>query len=121
MFYKSWLECKTLHLTKENYGCGGAVTYLLGNQTRLRQDYIDFLYGEEGLKASGELMGRWIDKAPAFKPEHPNILVGPLKDHQFEHLKTVTFFVNPDQLSLFVEGAHYNQGSPGLSQVTAPF
>ena len=121
MFYKNWLKNKTLHLTKENYGCGGAGTYLFGVKTRSRQEYIDFLYGEEGLKASGELMGQWIDQAPTYKPAHPNILVGPLKEDQFEYLKTVTFFINPDQLSLFVVGAYYHQGLSSPPLVTSPF
>jgi hypothetical protein len=30
-------------------------------------------------------------------------------------------FINPDQLSLFVTGAHYHQGSPNPPRVTAPF
>jgi len=67
------------------------------------------------------LIGQWIDQAPTYKPRHPNILVGPLKDDQLEYLKTVTFFINPDQLSLFVVGAHYNQGSSSPPLVTAPF
>ena len=121
MFYKSWLNSKTLHLTKENHGCGGAGTYLFGVKTRSRQEYIDFLYGDEGLKASGELMGQWIDHAPAYKPAHPNILVGPLKDDQFAYLKTVTFFINPDQLILFIVGAYYRQGLSSPPLVTAPF
>ena len=121
MFYKSWLNSKTLHLTKENHGCGGAGTYLFGVKTRSRQEYIDFLYGEEGLKAPGELMGQWIDHAPAYKPAHPNILVGPLKDDQFAYLKTVTFFINPDQLSLFIVGAYYRQWLSSPPLVTAPF
>jgi hypothetical protein len=121
MFYKSWLRGKTLHLTKENHGCGGAGTYLFSVKTRSRQEYIDFLYGEEGLKVSGELMGQWIDQTPTYKPEHPNILIGPLKDDQYEHLKTVTFFINPDQLSLFVVGAHYHQGLPSPKLIKVPF
>lgn len=121
MFYKNWLKGKTLHLTKDNYGCGGAGTYLFGVKTRSRQESIDFLYGEEGLKASGELMGQLIDQAPSYKPENPNILVGPLKDDQFEYLKTVTFLINPDQLSLFIVGAYYHQGLSSPPLVTAPF
>ncbi len=40
MFYKSWLNSKTLHLTKENHGCGGAGTYLFGVKTRSRQGIL---------------------------------------------------------------------------------
>lgn len=121
MYYKNWLKGKTLHLTEDNYGCGGAGTYLFGVKTRSREEYIDFLYGEEGLKASGELMGQWIDQSPTYKPENTNIIIGPLKDDQIEYLKTVTFLINPDQLSLFIVGAYYCQGLSSPPLVTAPF
>jgi len=121
MFYKSWLRGETLHLTKENFGCGGASTYLFDIPTRSRQEMIDFLYGTEGLKASAQAMAEWIDRSPHYKPSHPNILIGPLEDNQYEYLKTATFFVNPDQLSLFITAAYYHQGRPTPPRVTAPF
>lgn len=121
MFFRRWLKGETLHLTKGNFGCGGAGTYLFDVSTRSRQETIDFLYGTEGLKASAREIGEWIDSSPHYKPNHPNILIGPLKDDQYEYLKTVTFFVNPDQLSLFITAAHYHQGRPTPPRVTAPF
>jgi hypothetical protein len=121
MFYQHWLKGESLHLTKENYGCGGAGTYMLGVETQSRKDAINFLYAEEGLKASGELMGQWIDQIPTYKPTYGNIIIGPFKDHLYDYLKTVTFFINPDQLSLFVTGAYYHQGPTDPPLVTAPF
>lgn len=121
MFFKDWLKGKRLHLTQENFGCGGAGTYLFDVSTRSRQEMIDFLYGTEGLKASAEAMAEWIDGSPHYKPSHPNIVIGPLKDDQYEYLKTVTFLVNPDQLSLFITAAYYHQGRPTPPRVTAPF
>ena len=58
MFFNEWNKGKSLRLTKENYGCGGAGTYLFGEKTRSKKDYINFLYGEEGLKASEKLMAQ---------------------------------------------------------------
>jgi hypothetical protein len=121
MFYKRWLKGETLHLTRDNYGCGGAGTYLFGVRTRSREEYIEFLVGQEGLKAEGELMGQWIDQTRPYRPEHPHVLMGPLRDEQYDYLKTVTFFVNPDQLSLFVTGAYYRAGPSDPPVVTAPF
>lgn len=121
MFYTSWLKGQTLHLTGGNFGCGGAGTYLFDLSTRPRQEMIDFLYGTEGLKASAQAMADWIDRSPHYKPSHPNVLIGPLKDDQYEYLKTATFFVNPDQLSLFITAAYYYQGQPTPPRVTAPF
>jgi hypothetical protein len=120
MFYRAWLAGKTVHLTHECFGCGGAGTYLFGLQSRTREEYIDFLVGEEGLKADGEVMGQWIDTAPRYRPRHGHVLFGPLRDEQYENLKTVTFLVDPDQLSLLITGAHYRRGPAGPA-VTAPF
>lgn len=121
MFFNAWREGDSLHLTSQNHGCGGLGTYLFGIQSRSRPDYIEFLYGEEGLKASADLMGEWIDQMTPYHPEHDNIVIGPLKDEAFDELKTVTFFINPDQLSLLVTGAHYFHSPSGPAQVSAPF
>ena len=43
--------------------------------------------------------------------ENGYVVIGPLKEKQYEHLKTVTFYVNPDQLSLLLLGAEYNNAS----------
>ena len=61
MYYPRWLKGDTVHITPENYGCGGVGTYLCDVTTRPRDEMIDFLYRQEGLKANAELMGRWID------------------------------------------------------------
>jgi hypothetical protein len=121
MFYDRWLKGETLHLTRGNFGCGGAGAYLFGVSTRTREEYIEFLVGKEGLKAEGELMGQWLDQTRPYQPEHPHVLLGPLRDEQYDCLKTVTFFVNPDQLSLFVTGAYYHTGPSNPPVATAPF
>ena len=46
---------------------------------RERDDFIDFLWKDEGLRASRELMAGWVDHAPTYHPEHANVMVGPLK------------------------------------------
>ena len=121
MFFNSWREGKSLHLTPDNHGCGGLGTYLFGIHSRDRRSYIDFLYGQEGLKASGELMGDWIDHMSPYQAEHEHIVIGPLREEAYKQLKTVTFFINPDQLSLFVTGTHYFHSPADAPLVTAPF
>ena len=121
MFFNSWQKGETLHLTTDNHGCGGLGTYLFGVQSRDRRSYIDFLYGKEGLKASGELMGAWIDDMSPYQAEHEHIVIGPLREEAYDQLKTVTFFINPDQLSLFVTAAHYFHSPADSPLVTAPF
>lgn len=107
MFYKRWQRGDTLHITTDNHGCAGAGTYLFDRQTRSREEMIDFLYRQEGLKATSQLMDQWIDGARHYQPTHRHLFLGPLKPNQYQYLRTVTFFVNPDQLSLLMTGAHY--------------
>ena len=125
-FYNEWLKGKTLHITEDNAGCGGACHWLFDQETRSREDFIEFLteflVDEEGLKASHELMNQWLDHSKPYKPDNPNILIGLLKADQYEYLKTITFYVNPDQLSALMLGAQYNNASSGdPPAVVAPY
>ncbi len=120
-FYKQWLRGKTLHITKENFGCGGAGYWLCGVVARSREDFVTFLVDDEGLKASHHLMNQWLDYQEGYKQEHPHLLIGPLREDQYEYLKTVTFYVNPDQLGLLMLGAQYNSAPGDPPPVIAPF
>jgi hypothetical protein len=121
VFYKQWLNGKTLHLTKDNFGCGGAGRCIFGVETRSREDFIKFLVDEEGLKSSHELMNQWIGHNKPYQPEYPNIFIGPLKADQYQHLKSVTFYVKPDQLSLLIIGTQYHSAPGDPIPVIAPF
>ncbi|MFZ0390082.1 MAG: DUF169 domain-containing protein [Calditrichia bacterium] len=121
MFYQRWLNGETLYLKNDNFGCGGVASYLLGKKQSSRKETVDFLFAGEGLKASEELTGRWVDQTRGYSPQHDQILIGPLRPEQYPYLKTVSFFLNPDQLSLFVTGAYYRQGPPYPALVTVPF
>ncbi|HVN70904.1 MAG TPA: DUF169 domain-containing protein [Desulfomonilia bacterium] len=120
-FYKDWLKGKTLRITKDNFGCGGAGTALCSVATRSREDYITFLADTEGLKADHEIMGKWIDERRTYKQKYPNILIGPLREGKENYLRSVTFFVNPDQLSALIIGAHYRSVPSDPPAVLAPF
>jgi hypothetical protein len=120
-FFGNWLKKETLQITKDNYGCGGAGTALCSLTTRSRQDYITFLVDTEGLKASHEIMGRWLDARRTYQQQHANILIGPLREGKEEFLRSVTFFVNPDQLSALIIGAHYRNAPGDPTAVLAPF
>lgn len=120
-FYKSWLNGRTLHLTKENYGCGGAGYWIFDCKTRSREKFVEFLVDEEGLKASHELMHQWLDFHKPYQQEHPHILIGPLREEQYEYLKTITFYVDPDQLSVLMLGAQYHHARSDPSPVVASF
>jgi hypothetical protein len=114
-----WTAGKTLHLTEEKHGCGGM--HLLGLHERSREDLVEFLCDEEGLKATHELMDAWLDSAPHYKPEQGNVLIGPLKHDQYQYLKSVTWYVNPDQLSVLTAGAVYYSHPDDLTPLVARF
>ena len=119
--FQKWAEGKRLLLTKEQFGCGGAGYWICNVSTRSREDFVSFLVEEEGLKASPELMNQWLDRQKPFSQLHPNILIGPLQDEQYPFLKSITFFVNPDQLAVLMLGAQYNHSPAEPSPVIAPF
>ena len=120
-FYKDWLRGRTLHLTWEAHGCGGAAPVLFGRNERTPEDLVTFLVEEEGLKRSRETMMRWVERRRMHRPAHPNVLIGPLRPDQDAHLKSVTFFVDPDRLAALVVGANYDAGPDDPVMVTAPF
>jgi hypothetical protein len=121
IFFEQWLAGKTIHLMADTAGCGGARHWLFGETTRSRQEYIEFLVDNEGLKASHGLMDQWLETHRPYEPEHPHLLIGPLRSDQYRYLKTVTFYVNPDQLSLLITGAHYHYSPGDPPAVVAPF
>jgi hypothetical protein len=120
-YYHDWINGKTLVLKADDYGCGGCGTWWFNRQTRTRESYLDFLANKEGLKASEELMATWFDSARRYEPVHDFLLIGPLKDFAYEYLKTITFYVNPDQLSVLLTGAQYYQPYTGEAVVTVDF
>jgi hypothetical protein len=120
-YFRRWQHGETLHLTPAAFGCGGCGRAFFGIQTRPRDGFIDFLWKDEGLRASRELMATWVDDAPTYHSTYGHILIGPLKPELAGYLKTVTFWANPDQLSVLQHGAyhHHRWGEP--EPVTVPF
>ena len=110
-----------LHITQDHHGCGGAGHWLCGLEHRSRDEFVEFLVDDEGLKASHELMSQWLDDRKPYRQEHPHILIGPLREVGYEYLKSVTFWVNPDQLSLLMTGAQYHSAPSDPPPVLAPF
>ncbi len=120
-FYKKWLKGETLVLTKDNYGCGGASHHLFSQPKRSHENFVEFLADEEGLKANHELVDEWIKASKSYRPENEFILYGPLKVELYEYVKTITFLVNPDQLSMLMIGAQYYTKVSDPEPVIAPF
>ncbi len=120
-FYKAWLGGQTLHLTADNFGCGGAGHWLCGIQTRSPDEFVRFLVDDEGLKASHDLMRQWLAEERGYRQRHPHILIGRLHPDQYEFCRTVTFWVTPDQLGLLMLGAQYHTAPTDPPPVLAPF
>ena len=120
-FYDNWLEGAALHITRENFGCPGCGNWLCGISGRSREDFVTFLAEAEGLRASRPLMHQWLDKEKPYSQTHSHLFIGPLKPDQYAWLKTVTFLVNPDQLSLLITGAYYHHSPEDPPAVLAPF
>lgn len=120
-FYKSWCKGETLHITREHYGCGGAGHWMWGIKVRSKKEFIEFLVDDEGLKASHRLMERWIDASAPYRAAHPHLFLGPLREEAWLYIKTITFLVNPDQLSALTIGAQYDSAPDDPSPVIAPF
>jgi len=95
--------------------------WMCGIETRSREDFIKFLVDDEGLKSSHELMEKWIDSSIPYQSTHSNLFIGPLKKDQWDYAKSVTFFVNPDQLSTLIIGAQYKSSPEDPTPVIAPF
>ena len=117
--FDRWRAGQTLHLTREKHGCGSM--HLLGVGGRPRPQLVKFLCDEEGLRESHELMSLWLDAAGHYEPHHDHLLVGPLRPGQYDYLRTVTFYVNPDQLSVLCVGASYYHRAGDPPPVIAPF
>lgn len=118
--FKSWHKGKTLHLTREKPGCGGS--HLLDLETtRSREELVEFLCNEEGLRATPELMNLWLDSVQNYRPVHDHLLIGPLRPDQYGYLKSVTFYVNPDQLAVLCMGATYYSRPDDLEPVLSRF
>jgi hypothetical protein len=119
--YDNWQRGESVFVSKEHFKCPGAGYWLCGVESMSRDELAGFLADKEGLKSSIELMNRWLDNQKTYQQIHPYIVIGPLREDQYEYLRTVTFFVNPDQLSLLMIGAEYHNAGIDHHRVIAKF
>lgn len=119
--YTNWHEGKSVLVSKEQFKCPGAGYWLCEVASMPRDKFVNFLTKKEGLKSSMDIMNKWLDNQKTYQQIHPFIVIGPLKKDQYEYLRTVTFFVNPDQLSLLMTGAEYHNAGIDHRQIIAKF
>ena len=119
--YGDWQDGKSVVLRKDDFTCGGAGLHICGVETRSRDDMLSFLVETEGLMESRDLMNEWLNIRQPYQMEHDNVVIGPLKHEQYNYLKTITFWVNPDQMSVLSIGAQYRRQPMDPEPVIAPF
>ncbi len=120
--YTNWLEGESISFSEGKCSCQGGGYWIGGvvpgwvaesaePDSTQREIFAKGLNQREGFKSSAELMCQWLGNLNPYLIENGYVVIGPLKDNQYEHLRTVTFYVNPDQLSLLLIGAEYNNTS----------
>lgn len=120
--YDEWQSGKTLKITSKDKGCPGCGYWMTGTEKFPSRDaFVNFLYNKEGLRQSAELMEAWLDAHPPYHPKHEYIFAGPIRNGLEDFLKTVTFFVTPDQMSIMMLGAVYHSHPNDIEPVIAPF
>lgn len=114
-----WFDGNYSIISKDCITCPGAAYQMLGMQMMRREQLVEFLYKQEGLKASRELLNDWLDKHKPYIPKNGRLVIGPINEEHYDDIISISFFVNPDQLSVLITAANYNTSE--LEVVTAPF
>jgi hypothetical protein len=109
--YENWAKGESICISEGNCSCRGGGYWIGGVEFTTRDNFAKGLNEREGFKSSHKVMKQWLENLNPYMIENGYVVIGPLKDDQYEHLKTVTFYVNPDQLSLLLLGAEYNNAS----------
>jgi hypothetical protein len=109
--YQNWLAGESICLTEGSCTCRGGGYWIGGAEFTTRDDFARTLNEREGFKSSPELMEQWLENLEPYRIQNGYVVIGPLREDQYDFLKTVTFFVNPDQLSLLLLGTEYNNAS----------
>lgn len=105
--YEKLINGETVLVNEAYPACFGSAYWLCGLEIIPREDFLKFLMKTEGLKASNKLMEGYLNNHTMYQIEHRNLLFGPLKKDMYKYLKTITFYVNPDQLTLLIMGSYY--------------
>jgi hypothetical protein len=109
--YDRWANGESTCIREGKCSCRGGSYWICGAEFTTREAFAKGLNEREGFKSSNELMAQWLDNQEPYRIEHGYVVIGPLRDEQYDYLRTATFFVNPDQLSLLVLGTEYHNAS----------
>lgn len=119
--YENWAEGESICISEGNCSCRGGGYWIGGAEFATRDDFAKGLNEREGFKSSHELMKQWLDNQKPYKIEHGYVVIGPLRDEHYDYLRTITFFVDPDQLSLLLLGTEYHNASVNIHPTFSAF
>jgi hypothetical protein len=109
--YLDWMQGYSTRITAGESSCRGGAYWVGGAEWTTREEFAHTLNAREGFKSSDQLMCQWLENVKPYRLKHDHVVIGPLKEDQYAFLLSVTFYVNPDQLSLLIHGAEYNNAS----------
>ncbi len=120
--FDHWQRGESIDITAAKSKCPGCVYWVTGTEKfPSREVFVDFLTTKEGLRETPELTEAWLNAHPPYQPVHGHVLMGPVRPKMSKYLKTVTFFVNPDQMSVLMLGAVHHSHPNDIDPVIAPF
>ena len=119
--YEDWLRGESVRIARGAATCQGGGYWVGGVEFTARENVTRSLSERDGAKSSDELASQWLENQAPYVMKNEFVVIGPLRDDQYKHLKTVTFYVNPDQLSLLLLGAEYHNASVEDHPVTIAF
>lgn len=119
--YENWLRGESIALSAETEFCRGGRYWVCGERHTSLEGLARRLTEHEGFKASEGLMREWLGSQPPYQRTHEYVVIGPLREAQYDTVRTVTFFANPDQLSLLLLGTEYRNASAAVQTTISPF
>lgn len=119
--YEDWQKGYSTIISTGNASCQGGGYWIGGVTPKWAEkpdgklssikNFAHKLNSREGFKSSDELMCKFFDNLDPYIIKNKYAVIAPFKQAQYEYLKTITFYVTPDQLSLLILGAEYNNAS----------
>lgn len=129
--YDEWQRGNSTLISESNVSCPGGGYWIGGimpawveksaGELSPIESFARQLNQREGFKSSDEIMCKVFDKLKPYHIRNQYAVIAPFIMDQYEYLKTITFYVNPDQLSLLILGAEYNNSSLKENPVITTF
>jgi len=119
--YENWLKGESICISVNDSSCRGGGYWVGGVEFTTRDNFAKVLTEREGFKSTQKLMEQWLENQKPYRMENGYVVIGPLRDEQYDFLKTVTFFVNPDQLSFLLLGTEYENASVNVNPTFTAF